>query len=378
MIYMKILIYQPRISYYIGGGEIVPMNHIKFLLKEGHECTLVTTDEGPVIFSEVFLNFLKENQNLSVKFIRIPKDLYWIYSTLPGQDWTRWDNESIFISKLAISTINLCEESDIYITHNIIDTLGIPEGKKTILHLHGFPEKLNYLCERILLHPGYKLIAVSDLVKEKFIQLLGGKVSLDISTSKNGIDINWFKPPKFNFKKSKNILYIGRLLESKGVQNLIKALALFEDETICLDIGGVGPYKNILEELARTLNIEHRVHFLGYIPLEELPTIYSSHYISFLPSLSKEGVLTTLLESIACGTPVATSNNSSMTEFITSGYNGFLFDPDNVLSILSTLKQVYSLNERDYSKIVETALYEIHDQWSWNKKIKEIIKLYEQ
>lgn len=103
---MNILVYQPRVSYYIGGGEVVPLMHLHYLSKIGNKCTLVTTRSKKRPFTDLFQDFLDKNTDIKIVYIDIPEYLEWIYLEEPGNSWLRWDNESIFVSKIALPIIN--------------------------------------------------------------------------------------------------------------------------------------------------------------------------------------------------------------------------------------------------------------------------------
>ena len=73
-----------------------------------------------------------------------------IYDVTPGINWERWDNESLFVSRMAYEYIDKHKEYDFISTHNIIDSLAIPSQRNHVLHLHGYPLELNYICKLIL------------------------------------------------------------------------------------------------------------------------------------------------------------------------------------------------------------------------------------
>ncbi len=68
---MKILVYQPRASYFVGGGEIYPLQNIKFFSKFGYDVTLLTTKASFIKPSSYFENFIKENSNVKIEYIEL-------------------------------------------------------------------------------------------------------------------------------------------------------------------------------------------------------------------------------------------------------------------------------------------------------------------
>lgn len=91
---MKILIYQPRASYYTGGGEVYPLQNAKFFDKLGHDVTLLTTKASFIKQSDYFKNFLKECPGVKIEYLELNDKFKDIYDEVPGVDWLRWDKES--------------------------------------------------------------------------------------------------------------------------------------------------------------------------------------------------------------------------------------------------------------------------------------------
>ena len=96
-------------------------------------------------------------------------------------------------------------------------------------------------------------------------------------------------------------------------------------------------YAAELETLVRKLDLEGRVAFLGYVPLNHLPHLYSGATVFVTVSLS-EGFGLPPLEAMACGTPVVASKTSSLPEVV--GDAGILVDPNNTEQIAEALLRV--------------------------------------
>jgi glycosyltransferase involved in cell wall biosynthesis len=93
------------------------------------------------------------------------------------------------------------------------------------------------------------------------------------------------------------------------------------------------------EELVRNLGLEDRVHFTGYVPQEHLPALYSAAAAFLFPSLY-EGFGLPVLEAMACGTPVITSNVSSLPEV--AGHAALLVDPRDARALADAVNLVLS------------------------------------
>ena len=108
---------------------------------------------------------------------------------------------------------------------------------------------------------------------------------------------------------------------------------------------------------------------LGYVPEADLPALYSGASAFLYPSLY-EGFGFPVLEAMACGTPVVTSNTSSLPEVV--GQAGVLVDPLNTASITAGIKQ--ALSSRD--KLSTLGLIQAK-QFTWGKTAKQVMEVYE-
>lgn len=112
-------------------------------------------------------------------------------------------------------------------------------------------------------------------------------------------------------------LYVGTIEPRKNLPRLFEAFAAryrrgeLQHELVC-----VGPYgwgSRDLRRRLKRLGISHAVHFTGYVPFSALPALYNLSDIFVFPSLY-EGFGLPVIEAMACGVPVITSQNSSLTE----------------------------------------------------------------
>jgi glycosyltransferase involved in cell wall biosynthesis len=132
-------------------------------------------------------------------------------------------------------------------------------------------------------------------------------VTAPISVINNGIDCTQFRPDRGTDRRNQ-LLFVGRLNESKGVDRLFDAfVGLSEDlEDVTLEIVGEGPLYECLSEERSKHGLEDRVNLAGRLPNHELPRVYNESSVFVLPS-SNEGMPRTVLEALACEVPVITS-----------------------------------------------------------------------
>jgi teichuronic acid biosynthesis glycosyltransferase TuaC len=152
------------------------------------------------------------------------------------------------------------------------------------------------------------LIAVSGALEQGMIAL--GANPACVTVLRNGVDSEGFRPHNREDARSTlglvrpTIISVGHLIERKGHDRVIEALALLPD--LGLMIVGEGPERAKLVALAARLGVTDRVWFTGALPQAELPLYYSAAEALVLAS-SREGWANVLLEAMACGTPVIAS-----------------------------------------------------------------------
>lgn len=187
-----------------------------------------------------------------------------------------------------------------------------------------------------------RVTVVSGYVKQMLLAASGLPVE-KVDVIHNGYDKKIFRPQGLSGKRDflqrhsieePYILFVGNLFPYKNVNILIDAfLSIKERINHRLVIVGRKEFSGL------PLPFHERISYLGYIQQEDLPKIYSYADLLVHPSLS-EGFGFTLLEAMACGTPVLASNRASLPEIV--GDAGLLFDPTDCVALSSLLLCVLS------------------------------------
>lgn len=116
------------------------------------------------------------------------------------------------------------------------------------------------------------------------------------------------------------------------------------------------------------------VTWTGYVPDEDLVSLYSGCRVFVYPSLY-EGFGLPILEAMACGAPVVTSNNSSMAEIAKDA--AILVDPRSDGQIKKAIEMVLDLNLENYQKMVRASLDRAR-RYTWTKTTRETLRAYEE
>ncbi|MCU0541757.1 MAG: glycosyltransferase family 4 protein [Oscillatoriaceae cyanobacterium Prado104] len=159
-------------------------------------------------------------------------------------------------------------------------------------------------------------------------------------------------------------LYTGRHDPYKNLERLIAAFATLGDRTNC-ELWLAGPpnaYTPQLIEQVAELGLKASVKFLGYVSYTELPVLMNQAIALVFPTLW-EGFGLPILEAMACGTPVITSNISSMPEV--AGNAALLVNPYSIGEIAEAMQTV-ATNSQVRSKLKTASLAQA-DRFSWEK-----------
>lgn len=265
---------------------------------------------------------------------------------------------------------------DIIHAHNLpsIIPMKFAKGKK-ILTLHGiyseqiklihgkFLGKISKWFEEKSLKWVDKITVVSKKTKEYYLER-----GFEVEYIPNAIDLKII--PEKGIKEYENqIVYVGRLSKEKGVDILIKAFEEIEDYHLL--IIGDGPERNKLIKIAKE---NPRIHFLGYKPREEAIKYIKGSDILVLPS-RQEGLSTTILEAMACKTPVIATNVGGNLEIIEHMKTGIIVKSENIQEIKEAIKLLLE-NKEIKMKIVENAYNIVLEEYEWSKIIKKYIRIY--
>jgi glycosyltransferase involved in cell wall biosynthesis len=179
-------------------------------------------------------------------------------------------------------------------------------------------------------------IALTNFAKAKFIE--GGLPAERIAVKPNCLTAD----PAIGPGKGGYAFFAGRLTEEKGVCTMLNAWARL-GSTIPLKIAGDGP---LADSIKRQTAVLPGIHWLGNCDRTMLTQLYHDAAFTVFPSQCYESLPLTIIESLACGTPVIASALGSMNEIIIDGVNGFRFKPGDDTDLADRIRYVLGQPER--------------------------------
>jgi glycosyltransferase involved in cell wall biosynthesis len=240
--------------------------------------------------------------------------------------------------------------------------------------------------EKKLMRRSDALIAVSKYTVNELTDLYGINKN-KVHVIYNGVDTERFKPRSNRVEirrefgldpKEKVVLFVGRLYHRKGLETLLRSIppVLREFINVKFVISGTGfkQKEENLRMLSKELGIEDNVTFLGYVPDEKLPLLYSASDIFVLPAIY-ENFPFAILEAQATGLPVISTNVGGIPEFLVDNENGFVIEPrdptkltQKVLTLLQDPKLAKEMGENG-RKLIE-------ENFDWRLITSQVIDLY--
>lgn len=164
-----------------------------------------------------------------------------------------------------------------------------------------------------------------------------------------GIDTDKFKNIEVNRTEKREslgvneddfmIISVGELNKNKNHQVIIRAISRLKNQEIKYVLCGQGPLENELRELAKELDVENQVKFLGF--RRDVAELMNIADLFAFPSY-REGLSLSLMEAMASGLPVLCSNIRGNTDLIEDGKGGFLVESTDIESIAKYISEMIS------------------------------------
>lgn len=197
-----------------------------------------------------------------------------------------------------------------------------------------------------------------------------------------GVDVERFTPGEAP-RSGPRVLYVGRLDRTsawKGVDVLIRAFAELAGSGHVPDarlrVVGDGDARPDLEQLAATLGIGDRVEFPGFVTGAGLVGEYRDATVSVLPSLTAaESFGMTLVEAMACGTPVIGSRVGGIPHVIEDDVSGLLVSPGDVGGLAKACERILT-SPRLRTRLGAAGRERAVDRFSWAGRVRRYVELF--
>jgi glycosyltransferase involved in cell wall biosynthesis len=212
-----------------------------------------------------------------------------------------------------------------------------------VFHLHlpnrsrlcAFVENLGLICA--------DLVTVNSEAMHDELRYRSLPLRCPVAVIKNGVDLDVFRPCADWPADGGYILFVGRLVQQKGVEHLLRAFYYVREKfpEIRLKIVGDGDMRPALEHLCANLMLADQVDFLGWRTGQDLVALYQKALVAAVPSIYEPFGMTAL-EALACQRPVVASRLGGLQENIQHGVTGYLIEPEDELELAQWLMALLS------------------------------------
>ena len=242
-----------------------------------------------------------------------------------------------------------------------------------------------YWLKNWIINRSKGLTVVSSAMKET-VENMGIKPN-KVRVISMGVDLkNLFVPDPQIIRNSRQLLFVGRLVEKKGLNILLKAISivLTRYPDIRLIVAGTGPLESNLRQYCHKLNILDNVDFMGMVPQLQLPYLYQKSTMAIFPFIvdrngDQEGLGLVVVEAMGCKCPVIASELPAIKDTIYHKKTGlfvpsgdieqlaetiikFIENPDILFEITANARHLV-LNKFDWDVIADQ--YIRYLTWAW-------------
>jgi len=224
-------------------------------------------------------------------------------------------------------------------------------------------------------------VTISDYNKNR----LSSQLSIDLDSKMNvvhcAIDVNRHVFSTSN-RSSNTILAVGRLDHIKGFSVLIDACNEYKNmggEFECIIIGN-GPLKEQLQKQINDYKLSDHIRLVGVMPQEKIKEYLLNATLFVLPSVvtqkgDMDGIPVALMEAMAAGAPVISTNVSGIPELINNNINGLIVEPNNPHQLAAAISEL--LNNVDLrQKFSSAARHSIESDFSIDKEVDKLYSLF--
>ncbi len=252
---------------------------------------------------------------------------------------------------------------------------------------HGF-DITTYLQEhgddyyRNIFEKGDRFLPISEKWKRRLIEL--GCPPERIVVHRMAVDCNRFRytPRKLSSGETTEVLSVARLVEKKGLEYAISAVAALLNKGVDLryTIIGDGMLRPDLEKLIDKLGARDRIKLDGWKQQEEVITAMNNSHILLTPSVTsasgdQEGIPVVLMEAMAMGLPVVSTFHSGIPELVDNTISGILVPPRNSKALEDALYDLIS-NPDSWAAMEKAARERVEDNYNITIQVRRLECIY--
>lgn len=378
---MKLLVFSPYYPPHIGGLETHSDEFNKYLSQEGVDIT-VFTPRLPSDASEI------ETCHHTVQVIRFPAcelihnypiPKFWLPKFWQLLTQASNSKPDIIISRTRFFSTSLFALA--YAKIKRVPLVHIEHGSDFAQFNGAFKTFLGkiYDCTlgRIVLRYSNTVIANSQ-ASARFVAKLSGRKDCVVIyrgvETENILNIPIDTELKKIYAEKTIIGFIGRLIDGKGVSDLLSTLSLLQRNDFVCFIVGSGPELKKLESLVQQKHLHNQVIFFGHQPRDKALSIMKTCDIIINPSYT-EGLPTSVIEAALNQKAIIATNVGGTSEIITGSDDGFLIESKSIHLLKETLETFLS-NPNLQQTYGKKAFQKVSEKFSWPQSVNRYMEIF--
>jgi glycosyltransferase involved in cell wall biosynthesis len=221
------------------------------------------------------------------------------------------------------------------------------------------------------------VIAVSENVAETLRKHLDSEYHDKVRTLYSGIDLTVFKPLP-EMKKKWDLAFMGRLEVMKSVDLFPEMLSILKHKfpNLMMMMTGEGSLKDRLFDEFQKQDVASMVDYQGVVEPEEVPVLINKSRIFLYPSRQEPFGLS-IVEAMACGVPVITTNVFGPREIVRNNHDGIAVPPDDVKALAEVIETLLKDDELR-NQLAGNALKSVKERFDIRQHAKQLMAIYDE
>jgi 1,2-diacylglycerol 3-alpha-glucosyltransferase len=323
----------------LSGVTLVVQKLARAMVQRGHEVTVITASDQKETYEQ-------EDQGVRIMRRRGAANPWWKEAPIPfiaHKDLEEIVAETrpdiLHAHDSGLLGVQMARLNDARRLPRVASCYFVPRFVARYLSWNDEPQEVVEnlaLAFSVWLYNQFNHVVFSTSAHKEFFAHDGLEVPSTVIS--NGVDTVRYHPgdegvreveARYNLPPGPRLLFVSRLAKDKEIDVLIRGMQhLAGLQNAHLLLVGRGDERQALERLRADLGLQECVHFLGYVPEEDLPAVYrASDLFSLVSTFEVQSIPT--LQALATGLPVVAADAVALPEIVHDGINGFLVPPRN-------------------------------------------------
>jgi glycosyltransferase involved in cell wall biosynthesis len=369
----------------ISGVTLVVQKVAREMVRRGHQVTVVTASDRGAEY---------EDQDEGVELVRVRSvpNPFWSEGRLP---LLSYDGLQEIVSDLQPDVINTHDSgllgAQLYrLDHekgHVSELLTCHYLPRYVTHYMSIGDTVEEVVEDIAWEVSIRMLNGFDhaIFPTQTQQQAFVDEGLEVPSTviSNGLDTKRYSPngsgdegieARYGLPPGPRILAVGRLAKDKKLDVLVRAMEQIRSTPPAhLLLVGRGDDRERLQDLAGSLDLHDRIHFLGFVPEEDLPALYR-HADIFAIASDVEVQSIPTLQAAATGLPIVAAEAAALPELVKTNTNGYLVPPDDPVAVARALSKI--LDDPELAERLGQASLEIGRQHAQEATFDAYEELY--